>query len=340
MDWMERITAIADLRGVSGREHRAAEAVCAQLRAYAPDAVCKDGTVIGHIGTDSEKPLLMMCAHLDQVGFFVTDITAEGFLRIGAVGGIDRRLLLGQAVVVMGKTPVFGVISILPPHLLQGDQAVPTDATLCVDLGYASAEAVQAVVQLGDAVCFATTCKPLQGNRMTGSALDNRCGVAAILGAAELLAQDSETLPCRVAIVCSAQEERGSRGAILAAQTEASDYAIAVDVTFATAHDDSGTGCMTLGKGPAIGISSVLDAALSQVLLETAKAEQIPCQIEVMPDGTGTDADHLALSPNGAAAATVSIPLRYMHTPVEVIDCADVAATAMLLAAYARRCGA
>ncbi len=338
--WINRIMETAALRGVSGREHRAAEFLCEQLRQFAPDAVCRDGSVIGHIGAGEGKPRLMLCAHLDQVGFFVTDITPEGFLRIGAVGGVDRRLLLGQPVAVMGrKGELFGVISILPPHLTKGDQAVPEMEQLCVDLGFSDADAAKAQVSPGDAVYFAAQPMQLLNGRITAPALDNRCGVAAVMGAAELIAAlPEDALPCAVTIVFSAQEERGSRGARLAALEECPDIAIAVDVTFAMSYGEKPYGCMELGKGPAIGISSTLDEALSQALICTAAAVEIPYQKEIMPDGTGTDADWLALAPGGAAAATVSVPLQYMHTPVEVADCGDVEQTAALLAAFAGRC--
>lgn len=337
--WMHRISQFAAMRGVSGRESAVAEQLCAELKQFAPDAVCRDGSVIGHIGAGEGKPNLMLCAHLDQVGFFVTDITPEGFLRIGAVGGIDRRLLSGQPVIIQGKKPVFGVISILPPHLTKGEQTVPEQEQLCVDIGYGSAAAAEAVVKRGDAVYFAAEPKTLLGGRLTAPALDNRCGVAAVMGAAEQIAAlPEDALPCQVTIVFSAQEERGSRGARLAAMGEKPDIAIAVDVTFAMSPGEKKYGCMELGKGPAIGISSVLDESLSQALICTAATAGIPYQKEIMPDGTGTDADWLALAPGGAAAATISIPLQYMHTPVEVIDCADVEQTAALLAAYAGRC--
>jgi len=338
--WINRIMETAALRGVSGREHQAAKALCEQLKQFAPDAVCRDGSVIGHIGAGEGKPRLMLCAHLDQVGFFVTDITKEGFLRIGAVGGVDRRLLPGQPVAVMGRNgELFGVISILPPHLTKGDEAVPDTEQLCVDLGFADADAVKAQVALGDAVYFAPKPMQLLGGRVTAPALDDRCGVAAVMGAAEQIAAlPEDALPCAVTIVFSAQEERGSRGARLAALEEHPDIAIAVDVTFAMSYGEKPYGCMELGKGPAIGISSTLDEALSQALICTAAAAGIPYQKEIMPDGTGTDADWLALAPGGAAAATVSVPLQYMHTPVEVVDCGDVEQTAALLAAFAGRC--
>lgn len=337
--WVRRVAEIAALRGVSGREAAVAEQLCKRLKQFAPDAVCRDGSVIAHIGEGEGKPRLMLCAHLDQIGFFVTDITEEGFLRIGAVGGIDRRLLCGQPVAVNGKELCFGVISILPPHLTKGGQDVPEQEQLCVDLGFDSAEEAEALVQRGDAVYFAAEPKKLMGSRLTAPALDNRCGVAAVLGAAEQIAKlPEDALPCAVTIVFSAQEERGSRGAKLAAMSEKPDIAIAVDVTFAMSPGEKKYGCMELGKGPAIGVSSVLDESLSQALVCTAAAAGIPYQKEIMPGGTGTDADVLALAPGGAAAATVSVPLQYMHTPVEVIDCADVKHTAALLAAYAGRC--
>ncbi len=335
----DMIAALADLRGVSGRETAVGQAAADMLRAFAPDAEYRDGSVTAHIGTDSGKPTLLFCAHLDQVGFLVTDITPDGFLRIGAVGGIDRRLLLGQPVLVQGKETLRGVISILPPHLLQGEQAVPEFSQLCVDLGVSSAEVLAGKVAPGDAVYYDTACKKLLGSRMTGSALDDRCCAAAVIMAAEQISK-KQNLPCNVTVVLSGQEERGGRGAKLAAANEHPDYAIAVDVTFGLAHGEDPAECYALGKGPAIGISPVLSAELSAALTETAEAAGIPYQTEVMPGTTGTDADALALAPSGCAAGTVSVPLRYMHTPVEVIDVTDVEQTAALLAAYAERCGA
>ncbi|HBI84735.1 MAG TPA: cellulase [Ruminococcus sp.] len=336
----ERIAALADLRGLSGRENAVGEAAAEQLRQYVPDAAYRDGSVIAHLGQNPAKPTLLLCAHLDQVGFLVTGITPEGFLRIGAVGGIDHRLLLGQPVTVTGKGGTYpGVISILPPHLLTGDQAVPEDAQLCVDLGFASAEALADKVVPGDAVYYGTTCKKLQNQRMTGSALDDRCCVAALLMTAEILA-DAGDLPCNVTFVFSGQEERSGRGAKLAAANESADEAIAVDVTFGLAHGEDPHECMTLGKGPAIGISPVLSQELSEALTAAAKRANIAYQLEIMNGSTGTDADSLALAPEGCRAGTVSVPLRNMHTPVEVIDMVDVAETAHLLAEYAKGCGA
>ena len=334
------ISSLADLRGLSGREQRVGEAAAEMLRKHIPDAVFSDGTVTAHLRSGDEKPVLLFCAHLDQVGFLVTDITEDGFLRIGAVGGIDRRLLLGQPVKVYATASepavLSGVISILPPHLLKGEQAVPEMTQLCVDLGFGDAAGVRELVRQGDEVYYAAECQQLCGDCMTGSALDDRCGAAALLLAAEQLSAEDD-LPCNVTFVLSGQEERGGRGAKLAAVNEPADYGIAVDVTFGVSHDDSAE-CYRVGGGPAIGISPVLSPELTQMMTAAARKAQIPFQTEVMPSLTGTDADSLALAPGGMAAGTLSVPLRYMHTPVEVISLRDVEQTAALLAALAKEC--
>lgn len=332
------IAAMSDMRGLSGREDTVSQKIADMVsHMLTPDTVIANGSVIAHIGHDPEKPTVMLCAHLDQVGFLVTDITPEGFLRIGAVGGIDHRLLLGQPVTVYGKERLFGVISILPPHLLKGEQTVPEDAQLCVDLGYDSADALAELVQRGDAVYFGTKSQMLQNDYLTGSALDDRCGAAAVILTAEVLRD--EVLPCNLTLCFSAQEERGGRGAVLVAANEHADYAIAVDVTFGLAYGENPKECMELGKGPAIGISPVLSQTFSDTLIDIAKDMKLPHQLEIMPGMTGTDADALALAPDGCETVTVSIPLRNMHTPVEVIAVSDVEKTICLLAEFIRRCG-
>lgn len=337
------VQSLADLRGVSGREHPVADFIAREFGSVLPAKYHRDGVLISYLcGIENPaKPTLLLCAHIDQVGFFVTDITPDGFLRIGNVGGIDRRLLLGQSVKIFGKNEVLdGVISILPPHLLQGEQAVPDIDKLCVDTGFSSADNLRGKVRRGDAVYFDSNCAPLLGTRMTGSALDDRSGAAALILTAQMLRNVAASLPYNVAFAFSTQEERsGHKGAKIASMHVNPQLSIAVDVTFGTAdcdHDE----CFDLDGGPAIGVSSVLDADFSDRLIEIAENAQIPYQIEVMPESTGTDADILAIAPqNGSKAATVSIPLRYMHTPVEVISTQDVENSAALLAAFAKEGG-
>ena len=244
----EMLEILCSQRGVSGREGAVGQQVTEMLRPFVPDAAYRDGSVYAKLGDDPEKPTLLFCAHLDQVGFLVTDITEDGFLRIGAVGGIDNRLLLGQQVKVVCKSQILeGVISILPPHVLSGEQAVPEDGQLCVDLGFSSADELKGIVSRGDAVYYSTVPKVLCGGMVTAPALDDRCGIAALIRTAEILSEQ-ENLSCNVVFAFSGQEERSGRGAKLAAAICEPDYAIAVDVTFGMAHGEDPSECMTLGK--------------------------------------------------------------------------------------------
>jgi endoglucanase len=169
-----------------------------------------------------------------------------------------------------------------------------------------------------------------------GQALDDRCGMAAILHALQLV--KGEKLPCAVAVLFSTQEEVGERGASIGAYTINPDIAIAVDVTFALGHGDDPVKCGKLGGGPMIGISPSLSRVVSNQLIAAAKENEIPWQPEVMAGTTGTNADQFSVTRGGIQACTVSIPLRYMHTPTEVIALSDVEQTGKLLAAYLRRC--
>ena len=322
---------------ISGREQALGKRLAEYLAKFVPDSALHEGYVSARLGNAPDKPNLLYCAHIDQIGFLVTDLTDDGFLRIGNVGGIDRRILLGQPVMIHGKEMLFGVISILPPHLLQGDQAVPEWGGFCMDTGFSSKAELKGRVSRGDAVTFCTDTRRLLGNRICGQALDNRAGAAAVLRAAQVLSE-CDDLPCNVTFVFSFHEERSGRGAMLAAANLKPDYAIAVDTTFGMAHGENPQETFPLGSGAAIGISPVLSKDLSDRLISAAEKAGIPWSPEVMTGTTGTDADALALAPNGCAAGTVSIPIRYMHTPVEVLDLADVKHTADLLVCFAKEC--
>ena len=184
MELLERIRTLADASGVSGNEAAAAQTALEMLREFCPDAVYENGNVMGHLGVrEPGKPHVLVDAHIDQIGMIVTDIEENGFLRIGNVGGLDRRLMPAQSVIIHGKEPVRGVICTIPPHLSGGkDAPVPKMEELAVDTGY-SREQVSALVSRGDFVQYDTSCMPLLDTRLTGAALDDRCGVAADAGA-------------------------------------------------------------------------------------------------------------------------------------------------------------
>lgn len=333
MDLEKTIMSLADRAGVSGDEGDAAELALSYLKEYTEDCEIKGGSVIGRLGVRGGKPHILLDAHIDRIGLVVTYITEDGFLKVSGCGGIDRRLLYAQQVTVLGRKPVRGVICAMPPHLETDESKVPEMEDICVDIGMTRERAEQ-VVSLGDKIVFAARCEKMQGDRITGAALDDRCGVAAILRALELL--KGEQLKCELTVLFSAQEEVGERGAKTAAFDIEPDIALAVDVSFALTADDKEEKCGKIGGGCMIGFSPVLDRGLSERMRGIAEREKLPYQIEVMSGETGTNADQFSVNKGGAKAVTLSIPLKYMHTPVEVISLADVESTARLIADYVK----
>jgi len=334
MDIRSTVVSLSEISGTSGSESKAAQLALGMLREYCPDAEIINGNVTGKFGVHREGlPSLLLDAHIDQIGFAVTYITDDGFIKVGNIGGIDRRLLPAQPVVVHGSRDIKGVICSVPPHLTSGGSEVLEMDDVAIDTGLTKEE-LEKLVSLGDSVTFDVTCRDLIGSRITGGALDDRCGVASILYALELL--KGSDLAYNVTVLFSTQEEVGERGAKIGAFEITPDIALAVDVSFAYAIGEEESKCGYLGKGPMIGISPSLSREISDELINTAKSADIPYQIEVMSGLTGTNADRFSVNRCGAKACTVSIPLRNMHTPVEVIDLTDVEQTAKLLAAYIR----
>lgn len=334
MDIRSTVVSLSEISGTSGSESKAAQLALVMLREYCPDAEIINGNVTGKFGTHREGlPSLLLDAHIDQIGFAVTYITDDGFIKVGNIGGIDRRLLPAQPVVVHGSRDIKGVICSVPPHLTSGGSEVLEMDDVAIDTGLTKEE-LEKLVSLGDSVTFDVTCRDLIGSRITGGALDDRCGVASILYALELL--KGSDLAYNVTVLFSTQEEVGERGAKIGAFEIDPDIALAVDVSFAYAIGEEESKCGYLGKGPMIGISPSLSREISDELINTAKSADIPYQIEVMSGLTGTNADRFSVNRCGAKACTVSIPLRNMHTPVEVIDITDAEQTAKLLAAYIR----
>lgn len=332
MDIKNTVVMLSEAAGASGNESLAAELALDMLKKYCPDAEIKNGNVIGKFGKFNESlPSLVLDAHIDQIGMIVTYITDEGFVKIGNLGGIDRRLLPAQQVVIHGKRDIKGVICSVPPHLSSGKNEVISFSDAAVDTGMTKSE-LEEIISYGDTITFDVKCRNLIGSRITGGALDDRCGVASILYALELL-KDRKTA-YNVTVIFSAQEELGERGAAIGAFEINPDIAIAVDVSFAFAKGENEQKCGYLGKGPMIGISPSLSREISHKLIDTAKNSKIPYQLEVMNGLTSTNADRYSVNREGAESCTVSIPLRNMHTPVEVIDISDVEFTGKLLAEF------
>lgn len=317
--------------GVSGAENRACETALKMLKKYDKNAYVKNGCVFGRIGNGKTKVLLD--AHIDQTGLIVTYITDDGFVKVSNCGGIDRRLLPAQRVRIHGKKTVDGVVVSTPPHLSDDDGKTMKWSDVMIDTGY-SGDELRKLISLGDRITFCGEFEELCGDRVTGLAMDDRSGVAAILYALSLI--DEEKLGCTLDILFSSQEEVGERGAKTASFTLNPDISLAVDVSFAYACGEKEEKCGKLGDGVMIGIAPTLDRELSDELIALAEKKKIPYQTEVMSGQTGTNADQFSVCRDGSAAVTLSIPLRYMHTPVEIVDINDIKATGKLIAEYVR----
>lgn len=322
---------LAALDGTSGDEIAAAKDVQALFAAYMKTETDTLGNVRGTLG-DGEFRILLD-AHIDRVGLVVRGIDEKGFLLIDKVGGVDPRVLVGSEVTVMGAKALSGVICSTPPHLLTKEQkeAGVELKQLAIDIGMNKEEA-ESVISVGDRVALPSNQLRLLCTRIAGSGFDDRCGIAVLYKVIE--AVHDQLKHCTLILQCSVQEEVGGNGARTGAYQTDADCAIAVDVGFGADPYCDKTETIVLGKGPSIGLAPVLDRALTQELIGVAKKYDIPYQHDVMGGTTGTNADDIQLSRGGIKTALLSIPLRSMHTSVEVIDTVDIDNSAKLLASF------
>lgn len=314
-------------------EGKAAQIALNEVKKYAPNArMDRLGSVIAPVREPKEgEPHIMLEAHMDEIGFIVTSIDEDGFLRISKVGGPDLRVLLGHEVTVFGKEPLFGVFCCRPPHLSSREdyKKVPQLDELAIDIGRSHDSACK-VVSPGDFITLRAKPAELCGSMVTGKAFDNRAGVAAVLRCLDLCA---DKVNCGLTAVFGISEELGTRGVVPAAFGTNPTHSIVVDVSFGMTPDAPREKCGDMGKGPMIGVSPVLSREVTSLLFSLAKEKSIPYQTEVMGGETGTNADAVAVSREGVSTGLVSIPLRYMHTAGEAVVLEDIENTAKLMAA-------
>lgn len=333
MNIKEMTAALTVGAGVSGAEHTLAAAE-KMLQRFADVRRTPLGSLIGTMG-DGEKHI-MLDAHLDRIGLIVTAIDDSGFLRVDKCGGCDARVLAAAEVTVHGKQPLYGIVTSTPPHLAKAEDSknAPSFDTVYVDLGL-PADEVRKIVSLGDRITIDAPVKSLSENIITGAALDDRIGMAAILRVLEILSEKLHHI--KVSALFSVQEETTEAGGKTGAFELAPDEAIAIDVSFASAPSVSSTESAEMGKGGMICISSSLSAEMSKALIDAAESSRIPYQLEVCPSATGTNADVIAVAKSGIKTGLVSIPIRNMHTQAEVADVRDAESTAQIIAAYILR---
>ena len=282
-----------------------------------------------------DAPTLLLEAHHDEIGFVVTDVTSDGFLRVAACGGVDERTLSGAQVVVLTEPPINGVFSSVPPHLAGDSKETPVLDKRVIDVALSGEEA-KARIPLGTRVMFAPRFDRLLGDRVCAKALDDRAGCAAVLQAMKLL--QGKSLPWNVTALFCSQEELGTRGAMPATTAIRPNAAIVTDVSFAHTPDANRRDCGVLGDGAMLGISTILNESMTEQLRALAERSKLPLQYEPMASATGTDADKITITAEGVPTALLSIPLRYMHTPIEVASLDDIESVARLMAVFAE-CG-
>ncbi|WP_123620541.1 M28 family peptidase [Halorubrum sp. CSM-61] len=291
---------------------------------------------------DPDAPTVALTGHADEIGFIVRDVLDEGFLRIARIGGSDRTVSKGQHVTVHADEPVQGVIGQTAIHLRDASTDEYEEiAGQFVDIGATDAEEAGEHVEIGDPVTFSTEVEELVGDRIAARGIDNRTGTWA---AAEGLRRAAErNADATVYAASTVQEEVGLKGAqMVGVDLDAVDAFVAVDVTHATDNPDvdrEHQGPVELGAGPVIARGSANHPVLVDLARDAADAADIDVQLQAAGSRTGTDADAFYTSRGGVPSLTVSIPNRYMHTPVEVVDTGDLDAVADLLAAIAEDAG-
>lgn len=297
------------------------------------------GNVIGSLNPGG-SPRIMFAGHCDEIGFLVRYIDDKGFLYFGPIGGFDETIIPGRRVTIhTAKGPVNGVIGKSPIHLIKADDRKKGAEIreLWIDIGAKDKKDAESLVTIGDPVTYQYDFMELRGSMVVARGFDDRAGSFVVAETLRRIAS-SEGLTASVHGVSTVQEEIGLRGAHTSAFGIDPTVGIAIDVTFATDQpgvEQKEVGDIRLGGGPVIARGPNINPRVFALLVETAEKEGIPYQVEGIPRATGTDANAIQLTRAGVAAGLVSIPLRYMHTPVETLNLDDLDQVVRLLAAFA-----
>lgn len=327
----------------SGYEHDVQKLVRDRIAPWC-DTVRTDvmGNVFG-IRNPEGKPRIMLAGHCDQIGFLVNYVTDDGFLHADPIGGVDPVVATSQRVLIMTRNgPLAGVIGRKAIHLMDEEdkKKVPKIHDLYIDIGATSKADALKLVSFGDAGVFLQPYIELTNDRAVSMAFDNKMGTWIVTEVLRLL--HGRDLDACVLGVSTVQEEIGLRGAVASAFSSEADVGIALDVAHAT--DTPGiekkkAGDFHVGKGPMISRGANINPRIFELLVAVAEEERIPVQIAPAARGTGTDANVMQISRGGMATGLLSVPLRYMHTPNELLALEDLDNAARLLAAFCAKLG-
>lgn len=328
---LERLCPIG---GPSGFEGPVAEAA-GQLLAPLVDEVRRDrlGNLIGLRRCGREgAPLLLLDAHLDEVGFVVIG-HQDGFLRFAPIGDVDQRMLPDQEFWVLTDPPCLAVTACMPPHVLSAadrEKALNIE-DMFLDAGLTQEEAI-ARIPVGTPIVYRQGVFSLGERQLCGKAMDDRACFAVLLRTLELL--QNTALDVDLCVLGSTREETQGSGAVACVQALQPTYCVAVDVTHGRTEDAPRSETFPLGGGPVVGLGPNTTRWMGRRLLDKAEALGMPVQREIMERSSGTNGWGMQVCNEGVATAILSVPLKYMHTPVEVVDLSDLENTAKLLAAF------
>ncbi|SNR90722.1 M42 family metallopeptidase [Desulfurobacterium atlanticum] len=338
MELVDYLKKLSLLTGISGRENSVREYMKKEFEKYCESVeIDRFGNLIGRIGSGNKK--LMIAAHMDEIGLMVKYIDDKGFLKFVKIGGINDQMLLNQKVIVhTEKGDYIGVLGSKPPHKMKGEEKnkLIKAENMFIDVGAKSREDAEKMgIEIGSWITFKTDFDVLANNRITCKAFDDRVGCAILLYLAKEL---SERKPdCEVYLVGTVQEEVGLKGARTSAFGIYPDMAFAVDVTICGDHPGISMedAPVEMGKGPVFGIVDAAGRGLIshpdvvKLVKKAAEESGISVQYEVGDGGT-TDATAIQLTKEGIPTGVISVPARYIHTPVEVIEISDLENTAKL----------
>lgn len=287
------------------------------------------------------SPRLMLAAHADEIAMAVNYIDADGFLYVRRMGGIDAAITKAQRVTIHTRAgAVRGVVGNVAPHLMKsdGDPKPPKIHDLFIDIGVSSRKAAEKIVRIGDPITLVDEFELLRDDLAIARAFDNRIGTFAVAEALRLLAESKSKFAPEICAVSNVQEEVGLLGARQIAYSLKPDIALVVDVTHATDYptvSKAQHGDVKVGGGPALTHGGCNHPEVVKRLEEVAAKKKIPLQHEAMSATSGTDTDVIFWTRGGIASALISLPNRYMHSPVELVSLKDLEQIPELMAAFA-----
>ncbi len=328
---VELIKKLSDMRAISGFEYRISENIKSLFEEYADDVnVDRLGSVIAVKKCGKENaPIVMIEAHMDEIGLMVKDIDERGFITFVNIGGVDPRILPSSEVVIHGKKDVVGIIGAKPPHLQSaGESAKSAKITdMAIDIGM-SYDEVKKIISIGDSITLPQSWGRLDGGQFSGKSLDDRASVAVLIDVMRRICKLK--LDVDVYAVAAVQEEVGCRGAQTAAYSIDPTVAIAIDVCHGITPDNS-YNAFEAGSGVVMSIGPNIHPAVQKRLADMADKYNVKTSVDVDGGDTGTDAWTIQVARCGIPTGLLSIPLKYMHTSVETLDLKDVEATSSLL---------